>query len=217
MAKGDGGETLVEELNEAKERADMEFILEETPAALRQAGEGLKQIASIVGAMKEFAHPGGDELESVDINHLIENTVVVTKNEWKYVATLEKELDEGVPAVLGMHDKLGQVFLNLIVNAAHAIGEVKESGVMGKISIATRRVDGGVEVRFCDDGPGIPAEIQDRIFDPFFTTKGVGKGSGQGLAIAHSIIVELHKGRIQVEENDGGGACFVISLPAGPV
>lgn len=206
---------LIAEVEQVYDEADMEFITEETPKALVQAMEGLQKISTIVNAMKEFSHPGSDEMETVDINRLLENTITVSRNEWKHVADMETELDDTLPHVPGYGGKLSQVFLNLIVNAAHAIAGVggEEGGDEGVIKVSTRSDDKWVEVRISDTGPGIPDALKERIFDPFFTTKEVGKGTGQGLALAHSVIVEKHNGELFIDQQAEQGATFVIRLP----
>jgi PAS domain S-box-containing protein len=206
---------LIAEVDAAKEEADLEYIADETPKALEQALEGLQKISIIVSAMKEFSHPGGDDKELVDINGLINNTLTVSRNEWKYVAKMETELDPSLPMIPGFKSKLSQVFLNLIVNAAHAIAGVggEESSQEGIIKITTKQVGGNAEVRISDNGPGVPEELKNRIFDPFFTTKEVGKGTGQGLSIAHSVVVDKHSGSLDLEQEPGTGATFIIRLP----
>jgi signal transduction histidine kinase len=206
---------LIAEVDAAKEEADLEYIADETPKALEQALEGLQKISIIVSAMKEFSHPGGDDKELVDINGLINNTLTVSRNEWKYVAKMETELDPSLPMIPGFKSKLSQVFLNLIVNAAHAIAGVggEESSHEGIIKITTKQVGGNAEVRISDNGPGVPEELKNRIFDPFFTTKEVGKGTGQGLSIAHSVVVDKHSGSLDLEQEPGTGATFIIRLP----
>jgi signal transduction histidine kinase len=150
----------------------------------------------------------------IDINRAIESTVTVATNEWKYVADVELDLDPELPKVLCMPSDLNQVVLNMIVNAAHAISAAKrDSGGRGKIQLQTRAFGNEVEIRITDDGTGIPKEINERIFDPFFTTKPVGKGTGQGLSIARTVIVERHGGQILVESSPGEGSCFIIRLP----
>ncbi len=212
---GEALDELIAEVDSAVEKADLGYIAEETPKAVEEALDGLQKIAIIVSAMKEFSHPGTENKEPVDINSLIENIILVSRNEWKYVADIEKDLDATLPLVPGIRDKLSQAFLNLIVNAAHAIEEQEkiESSEMGVIRVSTREVGENIEVRISDTGPGVPEAIQKRIFDPFFTTKDVGKGTGQGLAIAYSAIVDKHKGSLTLEQKEGGGATFIISLP----
>lgn len=197
------------------EQYDIDYLMEEIPKALAQSEEGLTRITRIVAAMKEFSHPGSRDKELVDINRLISTTVEVSRNEWKYVADLECDLDPALPAIPGFAQGLNQVFLNMIVNAAHAIGErIGRTGESrGLIHITTRQSAAWLEVLISDNGAGIPDKIINKIFDPFFTTKEVGKGSGQGLAIAYSVIVDKHGGEIAVESGPDTGTVFTIHLP----
>lgn len=151
----------------------------------------------------------------LDLNHAIENTIAVSRNEWKYTADLETELDTSLPPVPCLPGAINQAILNLIVNAAHAISESTQQGGprMGLIKIQTRSLRGWAQIRIQDTGCGIPDAIRSRIFDPFFTTKEVGKGTGQGLAIARSIIVDKHHGSIDFETEIGKGTTFIVNLP----
>ncbi len=201
-------------LEELIERSDLDFLETEVPDALQQSLQGLDRIRKIVKAMKEFSHPSGNEQTAADINQAIENTIIVSKNEWKYVAELKTELDPSLPAVPCFIDEFNQVILNIIVNASHAIQDkVGNSGEKGTITISTKKRDETVEIKISDTGTGIPKEIQHRIFDPFFTTKEVGKGTGQGLAIAHSVITQKHHGTLKIESEPGKGSTFIIELP----
>jgi len=207
----------LEEVAAAAERADLDFLLEEIPGALSQSLDGIDRISRIVNAMKGFTHPGGEEPESCDLNRLIEDTVTIARNEWKYVAELELDLDGDMPFVMCHSGELGQVILNLIVNAAHAIAESRAGqGELGRIEVRSRYDAqlSRVEIRISDDGPGVPDHLKSRIFDPFFTTKAVGKGTGQGLAIASSVIADKHGGTLWLDESVSQGASFVISIPA---
>ncbi len=210
---------LVAEVREAAEAADVEFLEEEIPRALAQSREGIGRVSKIVRAMKDFSHPGSEQKEPIDLNHAIESTVTVARNEWKYVAELEMELDEGLPPVPCLAAEMNQVVLNIVVNAAHALGdqrEAREGEGKGRIFVRTRSEgDVWAVVEIEDTGPGIPEEIRDRIFDPFFTTKEVGKGTGQGLAIARSIVVDKHGGTLDVASEPGQGTTFTIRLPLG--
>jgi PAS domain S-box-containing protein len=190
----------------------LSYLRVEIPKAIEQLIEGVDQVARIVRAMKEFSHPGPVEKMPVDINRAIESTILVSKNEWKYVADVNTDLDiTPVPCVAG---EFNQVILNLIVNAAHAITDVvRGSGEKGSIHIRTRWEGAHAEIRVSDTGCGIPEAVRDKIFDPFFTTKPVGQGTGQGLAIAHSVIVQKHRGRITFESEPGQGTTFIIKLP----
>ncbi len=208
---------LADEAAEIKalwESSNCAFLIEEIPDAAAETLEGARRVAEIVRAMKDFAHPGWDSKSSVDINHVIKTTAQISRNEWKYVAEMELDLDDTIPQVPALAGPLGQSLLILFVNSAQALrdqGRGEASG-MGKIRVATSLRGDFVEIRVADDGPGIPPAIVDRIFDPFFTTKDVGKGSGQGLSIARSVVVDKHGGEIQVEQGDPG-AVFVIRLP----
>lgn len=196
---------------------DIEYSLEEIPKAIEQAIEGSERVAEIVRSLKEFSHPLSKEKARADINRAIESTVSVSRNEWKYVADLELKLERDLPLVPCYLGELNQVILNLVINAAHAIEDVvgKKSGKMGKIVISTRKENDFAIIEIRDSGTGIPRAIRDRLFDPFFTTKQIGRGTGQGLAIAHAIIAEQHKGTITFDSVEGEGTTFVISLPLG--
>lgn len=216
VEKGDVDPELIAKVREAKEKADIEYLLEEVPNAVQQSLDGVSRIGKIVQSMKEFAHPGAREKQSADLNRAIESTVTVARNEWKYVADLETNFDPSLPAVPCFLGEFNQVVLNMVINAAHAIADVvgDGSGEKGKITITTTHAENGwAEVRIGDTGNGIPAEIRNRIFDPFFTTKGVGKGSGQGLAISHAVVVEKHGGQLSFETEPGQGTTFIIKLP----
>ncbi|SMC24251.1 PAS domain S-box-containing protein [Desulfacinum hydrothermale DSM 13146] len=200
---------------EEEESLDVEYLLEEIPQAISQSLDGVQRVARIVLAMKEFSHPGQEEKVLLDINHALENTLTVARNEWKYVADVVTDFDPSLPPVPCIPAELNQVFLNIIVNAAHAIKDALGDGAedKGTITITTRHRDDVCEVRISDTGTGIPKEIRHRIFDPFFTTKEVGKGTGQGLAISHSVIVEKHGGKLTFETEEGRGTTFIIQLP----
>jgi signal transduction histidine kinase len=208
---------LVERAAQCLSSTRIAYILEEAPTALEQSVEGLRRIANIVSAMKNFSHPSAGEKAFTDLNESIESTVVVATNEWKYVADIETKLDPELPHVWCLRDEINQVVLNLIVNAAHAIDAVVLDGVKGKgtITITTKCVDEWVELRISDTGCGIPERDRARVFDPFFTTKPVGRGTGQGLAIAHSVIVDQHDGEIVFETEEGQGTTFLVRIPIG--
>ncbi|MEZ4699125.1 MAG: PAS domain S-box protein [Rhodothermales bacterium] len=199
----------------ALEAADLDYLLEETPKAISQSLEGINHVANIVAAMKEFSHPGSEDKKYIDLNHAIETTLTIARNEWKYVAELETDLSPDLPLVPCLPGELNQVVLNLIVNAAHAIEDVvgPDGLTKGRIAISTRRIGESVEIRVQDTGAGIPADIQQRVFDPFFTTKPVGKGTGQGLAIAYAVIVDKHGGSLDFVTEERVGTTFIITLP----
>jgi signal transduction histidine kinase/PAS domain-containing protein len=207
-------ETLIETCEAANRGADLEYLLAEIPKAIEQTVEGVDRVATIVRAMKEFSHPGSTEKTAVDLNRAIESTVTVARNEWKYVADLHTQLDPSLPPVPCLVGEFNQVVLNMIVNATHAIADaVKGTGGKGTITICTSRAGDFVEVRIGDTGMGIPESIRHKIFDPFFTTKEVGRGTGQGLSIARSVIVDKHGGTIAVDSEVGKGTTFLIRLP----
>jgi signal transduction histidine kinase len=200
---------------ELSEAADVEFLLEEGPRAVSAALDGSRQVARIVSAMKEFSHPGQFQTEMYDLNHAVECTATISKNVWKYVADLELALSPELPRVPCHAGEINQVLLNLIVNAAHAIGDVVGDATRGrgKIRIATFAGERYAEIRVSDTGTGIPDAVRARIFDPFFTTKEVGRGTGQGLSIARATVVEKHGGTLTFETDVGKGTTFVMRLP----
>jgi two-component system sensor histidine kinase TtrS len=207
---------LIREAEEGLEAADWDYLAQEFPLAIVQSKDGVHRISTIVRAMKEFSHPGSKEKIPLSLNDLISTTLIVSRNEWKYVADVETDFAGDLPQVPCLSDEMGQVFLNLLVNASHAISAQlgdKPNGQKGRIAITTRRTDTQVEIRFQDTGCGIPGDILAKVFDPFFTTKEVGKGTGQGLAIARDVIVNKHGGALEVESELGQGATFIIRLP----
>ncbi|MDY3552962.1 GAF domain-containing protein [Gemmata sp. JC717] len=194
--------------------ADLDYLLTEAPRALGQTLEGIRHVARIVKAMKEFAHPGAVEKVPLDLNRALETVITVARNEWKYVAEVETRLAPDLPPVHGLPGELNQVFLNLLVNAAHAVKDAHGgSGRKGLVTVSTRAVGNVVEVRISDTGCGIPEGIRNRVFDPFFTTKPVGQGTGQGLSIAHAVVVKQHGGAVTFETEAGKGTTFIVQLP----
>ncbi len=192
---------------------DLDYVLEEIPRAIEQSLDGVQRIAGIVRAMKEFSHPGSGENRPENLNKAIETTILVTRNEWKYVAELVTGLDPTLPEVCCSIGEINQVILNLLVNAAHAIRDKSADGKLGTITVTTRQVDGLVEVAISDTGAGIPENVRARVFEPFFTTKEVGRGTGQGLALAHNVVVKKHGGSIWFETEVGKGTTFFLQLP----
>ena len=201
-------------IRKAIDEADLEYLREEIPGALDQGKAGSGKIREIVLALKDFSHPGSGTPEPSDINRLVESTVTVARNEYKYVADVTLELDPDLGPVSCMPSALGQVVLNIVVNAAHAIAEQSDRDGRGKITVRTQSLDEDqVEISISDNGPGVPEKIQSKIFDPFFTTKEVGRGTGQGLAISRRVVTEQHAGRLLLESEPGEGATFRIVLP----
>ena len=207
-----------EKIKQAFEGIGLEILRSEVPEAISDSLTGLGRIAEIVRSIKQLSHPGQREKIPADLNEAVRSTVVVSTNEWKYVADLTSELDPELPFVPCLIGEFNQVLLNLIINAAHAIKEkIGESPQKkGRIEVKTRQNGEFVEVSVSDSGAGIPESIREKIFDPFFTTKPVGKGTGQGLAICHGIVVEMHGGKISFESELGQGTTFTVSLPLEP-
>jgi signal transduction histidine kinase len=193
----------------------LDYFCEQIPQALQETLEGVERVSKIVRAMKEFSHPGGKEKAPADLNKAVESTVTVARNEWKYVADLKLELEPNLPFVPCFLGEFNQCLLNLIVNAAHAIGDVVKNhpGTKGLITVQTRRDGDHVEVRVADTGTGIPESARQKIFEPFFTTKVVGKGTGQGLAMIYGSVVKHHGGTVTFETELGRGTTFIIRLP----
>ncbi|MFT4540417.1 MAG: signal transduction histidine kinase [Planctomycetota bacterium] len=215
VRQGTGSSLLAEELKTALEEADVEYLEEEIPRAIEQSLNGIERVRKIVQSMKEFSHPGVEGMVCIDLNRAIESTITVASNEWKYVAELETDFDPELPPVSCLSGEMNQVFLNLIVNAAHAIADVMRDGERGKgtISISTQRDGELVEIRIADTGSGIPKAAQSKIFNPFFTTKEVGKGTGQGLSIAYAVVVNKHGGTLDFETEIGTGTTFIVRIP----
>lgn len=206
-------------IQEIREKFDLDYLEEELPSALKQTLEGTNHVADIVKAMKDFSHFGSEEdLQYQDINQAIQSTVTISKNEWKYVADLEVDLDQELDTVKCHIGEIKQVLLNLIVNSAHAIEALQnKTGKTdkGHILIATKDEEDAIVISVKDSGTGIPEIHQSKIFDPFYTTKEVGQGSGQGLSVAYQIIKEKHRGKIWFETEEGKGSTFMIRLNKG--
>ena len=204
---------LSQQLNQLREQFDIEFLEEETPMAIEQSIDGVSRISKIVSAMKDFSHPGKDDKQKIDINRAIESTTIVARNEWKYIADLQFDFEEGLVQVNCFAGEINQVILNMIVNACHAIQDITDGKEKGKIIISTAQMNESIIIKISDNGAGMDEETKQRIFDPFFTTKGVGQGTGQGLSLAYAVIVDQHGGEISVESKVGTGTTFIIKLP----
>jgi len=206
---------MVAEVESVRAAADVDYLMEEIPKAIDQTLLGVDRVSRIVHAMKKFSHPGSEEKSRMDINGAIDSTITVARNEWKYVADLSTEFQPDLPLVSCFPGEINQVILNLVVNAAHAIADTPavKNGGKGRINITTRSESKFVEIRIADSGTGIPEHARPKLFEPFFTTKAVGKGTGQGLFIAHNVVVEKHGGTIRFETEMGRGTTFIIQLP----
>lgn len=202
----------LEEIAHIQHEIDYEFLSSEVPKAFERTLEGTERVTGIVRAMKEFAHPDSAEHTPADLNHGLRTTLTVASNEYKYDANIAMQAGE-LPLVTCNIGELNQVFLNLIVNAAHAIHDSGKDASSGCITIRTRAAHDYVEIEIGDNGCGIAQENLEKIFDPFFTTKEVGRGTGQGLAIARSIVVDKHGGDIKVLSEIGVGTHFILRLP----
>lgn len=193
-------------------QCDWEYLRAEIPKVFERLSEGITRVSGIVNAMKEFAHPDSTEQGAADINHAIRSTLIVTRNVYKSVARVHTDLTE-LPEVMCNIGELNQVFLSLLVNAVQAIEDAPRGIDTGVVSISTARVGDSVVIRIRDNGCGIPPENLSKLYDPFFTTKEVGRGTGQGLTIARSIVVDKHGGEICVSSTLGGGTEFSVTLP----
>ncbi|MGE3458467.1 MAG: sensor histidine kinase, partial [Kofleriaceae bacterium] len=210
-AEGAKLDQLAARVEITKDEADLAYLLDNIPKALERSLDGLDRVATIVRSMKQFAHPDQNEMTNVNLNTAVTSTLEIARNEYKYVADVETVLGD-LPSVRCHAGEINQVILNIVVNAAHAIAEHKREQ-RGTIKVITSRDDDHVVISISDTGAGIPEAIRDRVFDPFFTTKDVGQGTGQGLAIARSVVVEKHSGALTFETAVGKGTTFYIRLP----
>jgi len=214
--KGQVSAELILQVQEEKELSDLEYLTAEMPVAIEQSLDGISKITRLVQSLKEIAQPDTTGKKAVDLNRAIENALAVARNEWKYVAELETEFDETLPPVPCFAGEMNQVLLNMVINAAHTIGDVVGDGANGKgtIRIKTKKVDDDwAEVRISDTGAGIPVEIQNRVFDLLFTSKKSDKNVENGLAISHAVVVDKHNGKLSFETEAEKGTTFIIQLP----
>lgn len=200
---------------EAEAEVDIDFLTDEIPKALEQSLEGMNRVLGIVTAMRDFSHVDDRSKSLADINKAMESTIVILRNELKYVAEVKTDFDPDLPMVMCSMDEISQVCMNLLINAAHSIADVIEKGTdqRGVITVTTSSKGGRVIISISDTGAGIADDVRKKIFEPFFTTKESGKGTGQGLAFARSIIVEKHNGDIELDTEVGKGTTFRICLP----
>lgn len=188
-----------------KKQADLEFLKEDITLLVKESMDGLKRVRDIVQSLKDFSHVGETDWQMANLHQGIDSTLTIASNEFKYKATVEKQYGQ-LPLVKCLASQLNQVFMNLIVNASHAI---KEAGV---ITIRTGCEDDWVWIEVGDNGMGIPPENLTRIFDPFFTTKPIGTGTGLGLSLSYNIVAK-HGGKLEVESELGIGTRFTVRLP----
>ncbi len=205
---------IAEKIAALKAEYDLDYLLAEIPNSIDETLYGVDQIIKIVTAMKEFSHPGEGEKTAVDLNRIIESAATISKNEWKYVAELNLDLDPQLPTLLCDPNSWSRLVLNLIVNSAHAIEERQDDEERsGLIKVSTRGSEDRIELSIQDNGSGIDEDKKKLIFEPFFTTKKAGKGTGQGLAFAHNLIVNVHQGTITCNSRPGDGTVFEITVP----
>jgi len=202
-------------INEAIADADLEFLRREVPDAVEQTLQGVNRVSGIVKSMKDFSHPGSEEKVALDINKALESTLIISRNEYKYVSDAVTDFDKNLPPVNCFAGEINQVFLNIIINAAHAIADTinGDTGAKGTITVRTRNTGNAAEIAISDTGKGIPEKDLPYIFDPFFTTKEVGKGTGQGLSLSYATVVEKHGGTLYCTSEPGKGSTFVLRLP----
>jgi signal transduction histidine kinase len=205
--------TAADAANESEVGADLDYLIQQVPLALESSVEGIRRIAAIVRSMKDFAHPDGVQRTMADLNQAVRSTLVVARHEYKYVAEVDAQYED-IPLVMCHLGEVNQVILNLLINASQAIADVvKGTDKLGTLTVRTRLVGDAVEISIGDTGTGIPEDVRSKIFDPFFTTKEIGKGTGQGLALAHNCIVQRHGGTLRFETECGKGSTFFIRLP----
>jgi PAS domain S-box-containing protein len=214
-AAGKIDDELLAKVSSAQQRSDIEFLSQEVPQAIEQTLDGINHVAKLVSAMRDFSHVDERRKMPSDLNKAIENSIVISHNELKYVADVEKDLDASLPMVCCCVDDINQVLLNLLINSAHSIEE-KLAGseeTRGLVTVKSWSEGANVLISVTDTGTGIKQSLQERIFDPFFTTKEAGKGTGQGLAFVRSAIVEKHGGKLELQSEEGKGTTFTIRLP----
>jgi len=221
FSENDSFETLFKRIREIEKMKKIPFTEDEIPDSIQDTLDGIERVRKLVLAMKDFSHPGKIDKGYSNINKAIDSTIVITRNVWKYCADLEYDFDKTLPNIYCSIDDVNQVFLNMIVNASDAIKEKQSmklereaiSGEKGKITIRTKNLKNSVLITISDTGSGIPQTIINKIYEPFFTTKPIGKGTGQGLAISHDVIVNKHNGELDVNSVIGEGTTFTIKLP----
>lgn len=196
------------EIQRAEDEADVDYLAEEVPSAVKQTLEGVERVASLVRAMKTFSHPGSGGQAPADLNEALQATITVARSQFKFIADAELDLGD-LPSVVCNVGDLNQVFLNIVINAAHAI---EEKGEHGRITVKTSTEGDDALVAITDTGMGVPEFLKRQIFEPFFTTKTVGRGTGQGLALVRAVI-DQHAGSIALQSETGVGSTFTIRLP----
>jgi len=208
-----GYEQALREIENTENQIELEYLEDQVPKSFDRVADGISRVSSIVNAMRNFAHPNMEENQAADINQMLIDTLTIARSTYKYVADLEIELQQ-LPPVVCQQGNLNQAFLNIIVNAAHAIEEqFNIDGKKGRITVKSALKNNGVKISISDTGSGISKENHNRVYDPFFTTKEPGMGTGQGLSISRKIIVDQHGGTLKFETQMGKGTTFRIRIP----
>ena len=190
----------------------LDLILNELDGIFIDSSDGIQRITEIVQSLRVFARSSADDEKDTNVLlTLIQQVLLITKNETKYIANVELDVPDDITLYCN-RNQIGQVFVNILLNAAQAIKSQKQEG-LGTIKISAIKINPDIMIRFEDDGPGIPKENLSKIFEPFFTTKEIGQGTGLGLSISYDIIVNKHNGSIEVQSEPGKGATFIVILP----
>lgn len=210
--------TALQAWREQERQIDLAWFEREIPAAIRESQAGLAKARKIALAVKDVTHPSLHEVAPADLNQALDTVQTITRHAWKDVATVRLELAPDLPRVVCCRDEIDQVLINLVVNAAQALQQrpPRAGAALGTIVLATRAAGDHVEISVQDDGPGMPPEVQARLFTPGFTTKPAGQGTGQGLALARTIIQDRHRGSLSFTTEPGKGTTFLIRLPIAP-
>jgi PAS domain S-box-containing protein len=203
---GDGGRAF------EADGLELDYLADEIPEAVRQTRDGVQRVATIVQALKSFAHPGTPGQHPADLNQALTDTLTVARSELRHVGRIDTDLGQLPPVTCSVGD-LNQVFLNLLVNAADAVAGTQSPDSPGRITVRSRHAGDAVVIEVSDTGPGIPEALRDKVFEPFFTTKPVGRGTGQGLALARNIITDRHDGTITFTSGPGQETTFTVTLP----
>jgi signal transduction histidine kinase len=212
-AEAAGDTAALQRLHDEEAAVDLDYVRDQAPRAIEMIATGVARVAKIVAAMKCFSRPGADEASPVDVNKLLSDTLVVAGHELRAAGEVATDFGE-IPPVNGYAGDLNQAFLNLVVNAAHAIADRPASATSpGRLMVSTCLEDNQVTIRIADNGCGMTPEVQARVFEPFFTTKEVGRGTGQGLTVVRASIVQKHKGTVEFESAEGVGTTFTLRLP----
>ncbi|MCC9600443.1 PAS domain S-box protein [Stieleria sp. JC731] len=212
MEKSESSSEILHQIKKQIELSDLEFLRKEFPLAISQSLEGIDRVATIVRAMKDFSTPSTATRAAIDVNKSIRTALAISANQFRDVAEIRTNLDETLPTMIGIGGQFNQAILNILTNAAEAMAIHQKTGE-GLLEVETRHTDDDIEIRFHDNGCGIPSDVRARIFDPFFTTKEVGKGIGQGLAFVYDVIVNKHAGTVSAQSRNGGGTTVLVTLP----